>query len=1327
MSGEADYLNTAGAPLAMSPSVVSPPPVKRPARTYGRKKSPVADLDASFTSDYLATTSESSVFQTAPPNLDEFISASSGNDEEEDAVPFQYAWKKKLQELDSDSDDERNEKVSKAFGRPTLLRSQSPPAGRRKREPSAMKGPVVIHDLFSSGCPMASPSTESSTRQRDTTPPLFLSNDSDDEHPKTSPLTNTSPADLHLLNTPNSRSSTTPPTTDGEASSSRLKKKNYTDDRRRSIPPPPSPVPLGSRRVSTEGRTKSRVKKPTKKDMKETTMERARLTNEKEVTIQAHVNQIFTLENLFSTINPAAAAAAAKLPVRDHCFQSDPIQPFSSSPPNDPFHTGGSKLAQVPVEVEDIMLSLSDDGDLPDTAVLLNMKKPAQQKPKVDSAELRKRKEKLLLNARKATSSDNDDDDDLEIISESPKIHKSAEKRRVSRLRKAQMQLAGVNYVKSQKTQSSSVSKGKAPLQSREKMNQGLWQRAKQEFATTIEEKEKAWKEIGGRVQEHVGVEGGPESVVKALAERGLKAAEEKVVHMDTESDSDDDDWVPDNRGSTSPRNATAELTDEEHHDTVPSAEGDGALTEGDEEEENARIPRRHRRKAIVDSDDENDENAQPPSRQPRPSRLDERSLDMDVEHDSFTPFSEDGTDKENNHTLRFDRSEDKENKAVMRFPSESSDIFTPLQPLGSLSFSQDTQPRRPFQELPSSSEESQPKELGRRNLTQMFEAQLNEPRKTPELQLEPFLARKSPGGFSQFSEPGDEVTLRRDRSSQNLADLFEATTQASGPSSPNKLLLEEAFAEKPNNDLRGLGRADTLDLTQDLLQPAFRPRQDLLQKANDILEKEQGFVLDSAFDSENNKPDLYVNDYGFLTQTRPNVPNPEVYRPPSPAELRSQSSALATPLEPRSSHRSPLATLSFSDPVQGESPPLGQLKRLRKRSQSPSERVVETSAKKRRNAFDMLNDGARKEADRKRQRLDKSEFVEGEAEESDDEAGFWGPKKKEEDEEMEDEDLDKTLEGLVDDQEMDDDTLAAGHVFEKFKEQEQLDDQKIEESAKNVVEGEWRKKRKDGGFMNDESDEEDDEQRRLRSKYRRQQKKRADVEALEANDSTKAFAKTYASTLADDDENDFKHLAEDQTEQVLARVSVLDGNGDEEDEDYGDEDDDEDVEMSKPISDRDLREQLRLRRENPDEFARIDPNDTTWLEDLEEEDGDEMEINVRTAKPAVKPTRVQQLQFDPSDMDDGPESQDGNQFSADVHQFKKAQSWAKREGRNRNTTTARAGSAAAVTNLRVKSGGGSLRRQGGSKEPAAETPKLPVVKKAVSMVMNVDRSSRFK
>ena len=84
-------------------------------------------------------------------------------------------------------------------------------------------------------------------------------------------------------------------------------------------------------------------------------------------------------------------------------------------------------------------------------------------------------------------------------------------------------------------------------------------------------------------------------------------------------------------------------------------------------------------------------------------------------------------------------------------------------------------------------------------------------------------------------------------------------------------------------------------------------------------------------------------------------------------------------------------------------------------------------------NAFDILAVGAQKVKGRKP--LKKSEFVEAEAQESDEDDGFGFKRKTADDAERDsDADDDKPVEGLVDDAAMDEATLAAKLVQEKYK-----------------------------------------------------------------------------------------------------------------------------------------------------------------------------------------------------------------------------------------------------------------------------------------------------
>lgn len=142
------------------------------------------------------------------------------------------------------------------------------------------------------------------------------------------------------------------------------------------------------------------------------------------------------------------------------------------------------------------------------------------------------------------------------------------------------------------------------------------------------------------------------------------------------------------------------------------------------------------------------------------------------------------------------------------------------------------------------------------------------------------------------------------------------------------------------------------------------------------------------------------------------------------------------------STQRRPLRTISVGTIL--DSPEDRSLKRLKKRDTSPVEGHAfnvgyqsspSRNIPKQPNVFEIMRLGQQR-IEKAAKKLEKSEFVEAEAEESDDDDqfGFGGHKKIDDGEEADGEDQDKTLEGLVDDAEMDDETMAEELVMEKVK-----------------------------------------------------------------------------------------------------------------------------------------------------------------------------------------------------------------------------------------------------------------------------------------------------
>lgn len=133
---------------------------------------------------------------------------------------------------------------------------------------------------------------------------------------------------------------------------------------------------------------------------------------------------------------------------------------------------------------------------------------------------------------------------------------------------------------------------------------------------------------------------------------------------------------------------------------------------------------------------------------------------------------------------------------------------------------------------------------------------------------------------------------------------------------------------------------------------------------------------------------------------------------------------------------RAPLRTLSISSPYPPDSPG-EQRRRLRKWDTTPPLRIGRISPNisppRKLNAFDVLVKAQKKKSEELKERPDLAEFFENEAAESDEEDAFGFVKKKD-DEEEEGEDLDKNLEELVDDAEMDQKAIAEELVQEKYR-----------------------------------------------------------------------------------------------------------------------------------------------------------------------------------------------------------------------------------------------------------------------------------------------------
>lgn len=294
------------------------------------------------------------------------------------------------------------------------------------------------------------------------------------------------------------------------------------------------------------------------------------------------------------------------------------------------------------------------------------------------------------------TEAEEDDDDDLEILPPS-KIEaqrKSAEKKKTT---KGKRMFLGHARVHAKPLTLDPKKSTKEDLDSAQKillehgtsdprfLSAVLRKRAEKESSAIVKQKEEEWRRLGGAVREEpVGepVDGVQRNqvILKGVETWGEKAQKSETTEVDNDRDSeeeDDSDWSPEARGSMSP-------TPVKEDDKVDyeKMEIDGADALVDEEQPNQ-------------SDDEDDQG--PVIKARAKHRTHDRILDSDESdtgdyrdedtvpskpHDvqrgvsSSDDRTEDENDKENNTRLMFDRSEDKENRAVVRYGPLSGASF---------------------------------------------------------------------------------------------------------------------------------------------------------------------------------------------------------------------------------------------------------------------------------------------------------------------------------------------------------------------------------------------------------------------------------------------------------------------------------------------------------------------------------------------------------------------------------------------------------------------------------------------------------------------------
>ncbi|KAF9224303.1 hypothetical protein BS17DRAFT_779610 [Gyrodon lividus] len=891
-----------------------------------------------------------------------------------------------------------------------------------------------------------------------------------------------------------------------------------------------------------------------------------------------------------------------------------------------------------------------------------------------------------------------------------------------------------------------------------------------QEKLKLIKQREEEWIQRGGQLSRDRAAEGVQTSLSQKLgayAEQRLKAVDtgDATAEVDQRStDESDEDYSPELWRSASPKpmNTNEEVSSDRggeiefsENPEPPTNDDDGNIVPLRHKSGRRRPPR-----VVIGSDDE-EEQSKPPvsvsnSSTPGTEWGPQATAANRDSASSMESQTEDENDKENTAKFMYDHSEDKENKAVVRHSPSLSRSTLGLRP-GSLRGLEDgvqstlslsllgdindvtASPkevvRSPMKDI--SKDDEDPLLLSPSSKFSFTERLLRStvappPRVSaskPSLKSPPVLGSERIGHFSQlsFDEENDENIVAGLKVTA-LQPLFLDKLNSANPEpslAPLNPLpnggFSQLFLDEDQSSKGPVGRTenDELSLTLDVgLKPALEVSGTLLRKADNIFEKEQEYVIAAAVEkSDRPKEVLYVNDHGFLTQTRPELSSPQVYRmTPSQASKYIGTQVRSTQTE-LPSKRLPLRTLSFIA-TQELSPEPQPLRRLRKRSASPLEhKIRERSASpiagpvplvagsSKFNAFDILGKVPKKSDKSNTERLQKSEFVAAEAQESDEDDVFgFGGAKEDEDEEDED-DQDKVVEGLVDDAVMDAETEAADLVQEKYREHEEEDDQQLEKLHQNAIEGKFRMKRRDRGvgFEDDSDEDDDDEARRIRQRmYKKRKVEGDDLEALGQNEQTRAFYNTYHQDLVDEDD-EFKHLREDDV--VMA-----------DDDAQADE-----PEKRETVSVDEVRQRLREMAQDNTEVDTLDPEDTSWIDQsMTNEDDDMVQVKVMQHRPNKTTTR----RSNPGQVDfDGEQPK---RHAESEQQRKQMLSWAKGQS-HRHQGTGRSSNGAAVTGHgKVKSGGGSLRSAQPSSLGAMNETRNKV-SKAPSMLSTVsNRSGRF-
>ena len=364
--------------------------------------------------------------------------------------------------------------------------------------------------------------------------------------------------------------------------------------------------------------------------------------------------------------------------------------------------------------------SNSDSDDLPEAGELILEEQKKQDQLQMQR-KLQEQKQRYLAVQAATPGLPGVEDDGLEIVpmeemqvavKEEEVGWKSGKKMRITEGRKRQLMLGGIQPGRQAHKElqpddgrvpfigSVAKRKGKkgTPVMTQRELNETLVARVFDANKEETRKKEEEWARRGGKLTDTTeGALVSTDDMWKTYAARILKAEERRETATGADDGSSDEDWEPEMRGSIS---------------SSPKSEGDDKDEEGDEQRVVKELPMEEDVDAdvtMVNPEDEappaNDDVEDRPLKNMRPSRRALAIVDSDSDEQpndgrdpngtinslvfsqertggngipvssinhrgslsSMDERTEDEGDKENNTRLMFDRSEDKENKAVVR------------------------------------------------------------------------------------------------------------------------------------------------------------------------------------------------------------------------------------------------------------------------------------------------------------------------------------------------------------------------------------------------------------------------------------------------------------------------------------------------------------------------------------------------------------------------------------------------------------------------------------------------------------------------------------